>query len=511
MARRGGWAIVDRGRLAVGVLLTTLFVYLVVRYAWVAEDAYITLRTVDNFVHGFGLRWNVAERVQGYTHPLWMLLVSAVYAVTREDFLTLIFTCVTLSVAAFALLQRLAASTMQALCCGAILLLSPAYVDFSTSGLENALSHLLFVAFALVYLEAREEPTSLRRLSFVAALSMTNRLDLGLLLLPALALAAARAPGGWRARAGQIAVGLSPLVAWELFSLVYYGFLFPNTAYAKLDTGVSGRELLRHGLGYFASHATADPLTLTGIVVGVALGLSDRDAKLRALAVGVVLYLLYLVRIGGDFMLGRFLTPPLLVATIVIARCQLVRAHLALAVPLTAVFVAVGLWAPRAPVRAPLQPKPPLDAHGLADERLIYADCSSLAARRAGTPMPSHYWAAEGRALRSDGRSAVLAKRSVGYLGYFAGPRVFIIDENALTDPLLARLPVADRNWRIGHFTRVIPDGYYETVLQGSNQIRDGRVARLFDQVALVTRGPLFGCRRMVAIVRLNVTQPRAR
>src|SRR4051812_5661024 len=105
-------------RVAVGVLLTALFLCAIVRYGWVAEDAYITLRTVDNFVHGFGLRWNVAERVQAYTHPLWMLLLCLVYAVTREDFLTLVFTCATISVIAFAFVQRLAGSTMLAICCG---------------------------------------------------------------------------------------------------------------------------------------------------------------------------------------------------------------------------------------------------------------------------------------------------------------------------------------------------------------------------------------------------------
>ena len=33
-------------------------------------------------------------------------------------------------------------------------------------------------------------------------------------------------------------LGFIPLIAWELFSLIYYGFLLPNTAYAKLNTGL---------------------------------------------------------------------------------------------------------------------------------------------------------------------------------------------------------------------------------------------------------------------------------
>jgi arabinofuranosyltransferase len=57
-------------------LAVLVLLLLVVRNAWVTEDAYITLRTVDNWVSGHGLRWNVDERVQGYTHPLWMVLAA---------------------------------------------------------------------------------------------------------------------------------------------------------------------------------------------------------------------------------------------------------------------------------------------------------------------------------------------------------------------------------------------------------------------------------------------------
>jgi arabinofuranosyltransferase len=497
-------------RVVVGVLLSTLFLCVIIRYAWVAEDAYITLRTVDNFVHGHGLRWNVAERVQAYTHPLWMLLLSVIYAVTREDFLTLVFTCVTISVIAFAILQRLACSTIHAICCGLILISSPAYVDFSTSGLENALSHLLLVAFAFVYLEARDDRFALRRLTLLNALCITNRLDLGLLLLPALAFASARAPFVWRRKLAHIAVGLSPLIAWELFSIIYYGFAFPNTAYAKLNTGVSVRESLHQGLGYFASH-TNDPLTLIAILAGLVSGLTSRDSKLRVLALGVILYLLYLLRIGGDFMLGRFLTPPLLMSTILIGRCQLLQTRNAVSLPLTAAVLVVGILAPRTPLRAPLQPKPPVDAHGLADERLIYAEHSSLAARRGNAVMPDHYWAQAGRALRSEGRSKVIVSANVGFLGYFAGPLIHIIDDNALTDPLLARLPMAPGKWRIGHFTRAIPNGYVATVETGTNQLSDANVARLYERLALVTRGPLFRWNRITAVVRVNSTRTVAR
>jgi arabinofuranosyltransferase len=52
--------------------------------AWICDDAYITMRTADNFVNGYGLTWNVSERVQAYTHPLWLFLISGIYFPTRD-------------------------------------------------------------------------------------------------------------------------------------------------------------------------------------------------------------------------------------------------------------------------------------------------------------------------------------------------------------------------------------------------------------------------------------------
>src|SRR5262245_21524173 len=43
--------------------------------AWVSEDAFITFRYVANVLAGHGPVFNVGERVQGYTHPLWFILL----------------------------------------------------------------------------------------------------------------------------------------------------------------------------------------------------------------------------------------------------------------------------------------------------------------------------------------------------------------------------------------------------------------------------------------------------
>ena len=169
-------------------------VWVILRNTWLCEDAFITFRVVDNFVHGLGLRWNPLERVQTYTHPLWMLCVSVLYFPTRDIY----FAGMALSLACSAsarvvLLFRGLKSLPQCPLAAALIASSKAFVDFSTSGLENPLSHLLLVLFFIEYLKAPEE-RSFRKLVWFAGLAITNRMDLVWLVLPAL-VQATRAQG----------------------------------------------------------------------------------------------------------------------------------------------------------------------------------------------------------------------------------------------------------------------------------------------------------------------------
>ena len=118
--------------------------------AWIVEDAFITLRTVDNFLHGYGLRWNIAERVQTYTHPLWMLALTASSWMMGESYYSTIATSIATSLAAVTLLTyKLAASRRTAVAGLLAVGTSQAHLDYATSGLENPLTHLLLALFIL--------------------------------------------------------------------------------------------------------------------------------------------------------------------------------------------------------------------------------------------------------------------------------------------------------------------------------------------------------------------------
>src|SRR5262245_46415181 len=165
------------------------FLLLLIRTAWLDDDAYITFRTVDNFLNGFGLRWNVANRVQAYTHPLWMFATAAVAAVTSEVYYASIFLSIVVSLSTMVLvLGRVTRTLPSAAFAISALILSKAFVDYSTSGLENPLTHLLLVLFIIVHGSLMAATYRLLALSVVTALLMLNRMDTGLLVLPALAI-----------------------------------------------------------------------------------------------------------------------------------------------------------------------------------------------------------------------------------------------------------------------------------------------------------------------------------
>ncbi|HOU40721.1 MAG TPA: hypothetical protein PK829_05595 [Promineifilum sp.] len=478
-----------------------LFAAVVIRAAWLSDDAYITFRVVDNAVAGLGLTWNPAERVQVYTHPLWLFTLLTGRLATGELYYTAIWLSVALSVAAAALVARRRPPLVAALGV-AVLALSRAFVDFSTSGLENALSHLLLAAFLTLWFGRPPDVRGfgdrrLFALSLLAGLLALNRSDALLLALPAVLYAL------WRQRSGRallgVALGFLPLALWTAFSLFYYGFPLPNTAYAKLATGIPAPVLALQGWRYLLNSLRWDPLTLTAIAAAEALGLALRRAAAVAIAAGIALYLLYVVRIGGDFMSGRFLSLPLLAAVMLLIELSPSRYTKisALALSLLALLALIG----HAPVW--LAGNPTGDAArrdgDIADERAYYTPNTGLFAARV-----PHPWAEQGLVLRAQG-PAVVEHGNVGFLGYYAGPAVHIIDRNGLTDPLLARLPVRDpANWRIGHFRRAVPAGYAETLRGGVNVIADPHLAAYYEPLRLATRGPLWNRDRLAAIWRLN-------
>jgi hypothetical protein len=268
---------------------------------WLIDDAGISLAYARNFAKGMGL---VAQPgmppVEGFSNPLWTLLLAAFAAVEALDVvMTLKILSLALVAAAFAMLAR---------CSGppehggpwpsalplVLLPLNASFVIWTASGLENALLTLLVVASAALSLRAAEgrgRPDFASGL--VSGLLALTRPDAVVYATAYPIVLAARAWGGGDLRGviGRLrryAAGIVPVLGSYLaFRLSYYGDWAPNTYYAKerpailslLDLGKLG-DLLASLAGPWTT-----PLLGLLVVATVRLGIGHRfGPRLRVLA-----------------------------------------------------------------------------------------------------------------------------------------------------------------------------------------------------------------------------------
>jgi arabinofuranosyltransferase len=486
------------------LVAAAIVVHGVVLDAWLCDDVYITLRTIDNWINGFGLRWNIVERVQTYTHPLWMFTLSIPYYFTREPYYTTLIVCFAMTAACLLLVMGMLADRGPR---GALAILvlgsSQAFVQYSTCGLENSLSDVLIIVYVWV-LWRPPSPRRLRAVSFVGALLLLNRLDYLLLVGPSVLFEFW--PQRSRAALKEMIIGGLPLIAWELFSFVYYGSLVPNTAYAKLGYDIPRMAVIEQGFRWVNFSVGHDWVTVAAVALSALLAFVARDRRSIGCVVGALLYVSYTIWIGGDFMGGRFWVGPFVLSVGVLAQ----RKGWIPVVAMVA-LVASSFALPLIPIPFGGNPRTGLAYQkGVWDEHCSYFQTLGLINVGWGRRGPLHEWAQWG--IREAKGVRLTVRSAVGMHGYYAGPGLHVIDDFGLCDPLLARLkPLpTGSDLPVGHLRRNLPYGYFQSVL-GQNQVLDPNLHAYYEVLHDVTRGPIFSLKRLgrAALLVLGVYNRR--
>jgi arabinofuranosyltransferase len=495
---------------------------------WLDEDAYIPFRSLAQLQAGNGAVWNIGARVQVYSSVAWYWLLAAVNMLLHDVIATTIIVTALLFVALLALARRIYGDTPALWLLLILFLLSKSFFDYTSCGLSNILDYTVLLALYGAYrqtgsAQTNPAPPPPRQLYLIASLTglvPLARHDLSLLCILPFALLLWRERHNWHREVVLIALAGLPLLLWTITSLVYYGQPLPNTAYSKLNHGFPAKFILKTGLAYFYSNGRFDPLTLLIIAAAPVLACFKLQSWQRAFAFGVVLYCLYLCKIGGDYHAGRFLSFPFLVAALLVADWLQT-----LTVPRSAAWSAVAtaaiyLWlVPATPLLTPWTYGRDLDTEQKLSpivEKALITGCLDTRAVGYSTTLAA-WWRNEQRApsglefSRRQGERTHTSGHKVEFQGpagvscYYAGLNIHFVDICALTDPFLSHLPSTQR-YANGHFFRWPVDGYLEHLRDGVTPVRDPKLDQYCQHIERITRSrDLFSLRRLRTIAAFNL------
>jgi hypothetical protein len=376
------------------------------------DDAFITLRYARRWIDGAGPTWTDGERVQGYTHPLWLLQLALLGRCGADLVAASRALGVAYFGAIFVVFRRARALPSAALALATL----PCLAAWAMGGLETAsfAFWVILSAWSTMRVVASSNATARAGAlagAALAAAALTRPEGAGVALVACAWVAASRR---WRALRGLLPALALPLAAWAAFAAAYYGDLLANPIHAKA-TGYPLGQSLADGVDYLAAASTSWALaTALSIVV---LARARRPEALWLLAMAAPLVAGLLVG-GGDHMLGGRLVVP--AAALLVFAAGVLGRRIA------------GSWAPACLVGAAvLQAPVALGRERPADRAAVMGG-------------------AVGRFLeRSLPAGSLVAISVAGSTAYFA-PSLRFLDTLGLTDRRIARraAPVGVTAWQ---------------------------------------------------------------
>lgn len=314
-----------RVELVVLVALIVLFFSHAERFIFIQDDAFITFRYIQNFVEGNGLVFNIGERVEGYTTFLWTILLAlpaklGFDLITASQYIGVLFGLTTLYILYF-LSNSLSRPTPPigfSLISVLMFTASSAAAYWSISGMETGLFMFLTVLGVWLYLRERNQPKHFGYTPIVFVLLSLTRPE-GMLLF-ALTMAhyaydvfmtkEGRSAERFKKLLFWIGIYSFPTAVFMIWRYLYYGYLFPNTFYAK--AGISP-EYFSAGLDYFANFAKNYLLWGVLLLLPIYVLMKRKWAsEILYLCFVTAAYTTYVIVIGGDVLPAfRFFIPVL--------------------------------------------------------------------------------------------------------------------------------------------------------------------------------------------------------
>lgn len=501
------------------------FIAIITLLAWQSDDAYHAYIMAKNLVDGNGFVYNVGQRATASSCPLFTLVVAFGYLIFRNMFFVSLLINIVFSAIAFhILIWNFCKTKRQIMFCFVVVIGCISFISYTTSGLENSMLFLLAACFLKVYFGSeRYNARKMFILAILVALIAMTRMDAVLLVAPMAVYAyLCKRDSVSFGKAVLLGIlGLLPFVLWEVFATFYYGFPFPNTAYAKLGTDIATMDYIKRGIKYYINAIICDPIVLVVPFFAMLASVVVRKAQYLWCMAGIALYGLYLIYIGGDFMMGRHFTVLFFMSIICYQDIKNREfSDIGKGASFNKYYVAVAVVALVFSCTSSVITNQFLFgekyASPISDERAGYFTYSSLFNNVAslittGDLCIREAWTEEGiNEYRQMGITRGILQNVPGISKYYNND-MYLNDYYALGDPYLAHLPaVKEPNWRIGHMWREAPYGYGNQVIYGYNDDGTSRIenkdaAQYYEIIREVTCGKLFDTDRLKKVIDLNL------
>ncbi len=496
------------------------FTVLVLLLGWQSDDSFHGYVMIKHLLEGNGFVYNIGERVCATTSPLYTLVCAVPYSITREIYFTTLILDVIFSAFAYYIFVYQICRTREQVLTGFFAFVgSKAFMSYTTSGLENSLLFLFIALFLWQYM--KRDYFDSRHL-FLLALTFSGialtRMDNVLLFIPVIVFVFLfkRENTSFIKCIWLGIAGLAPFFIWETFSFIYFGSLVPNTAYVKIGTGITLTDYVKHGLMYYWFTLLNDAVVITIPLVFIILTIILKKVKYLLVSLGEVLYGLYLLSVGGDFMMGRHFTGMLFISVLsvtmmfnrekdyfdTIRRMRMVFSILVIGLMCWSFTFGYSIGSQY------------LFGHiyssSISDEREYYYNTTGFynnvrSLIKTGKTCWQDTWNDESPdLLREYGFRGDILDNAAGILVY-KNSDLYLNDTYCLGDPLMSRLPAKrEESWRVGHLRRVCPEGYRETIYDEENVIEDEDLRSFYDKIRIITQGDIWSAERMKTILDMT-------
>lgn len=487
------------------IFFVILFFVITLLASWNCDDAYHGFVMSKNLAEGNGFVYNVGERVNASTCPLFSILIGCLGIVFKNYPIMSFFVCSLLSTAAFAVIvYRFCRKRWHVVFLFFALISSYSFFSYTTSGLENSLLFLLEALFlSIVLLNEKFDAKKLLGISFICSLILMTRMDAGIIVffVTAYCFLAKRDCGFFKMILCGIA-GLIPFALWEVFSVLYYGALFPNTYYIKVNTGFEKSLYIKNGIIYMFASEIFDVALAVFIIIAIILMIKSKNLKMVCITIGMVAKAAYLLSVGGDFMLGRHFSDMYFIAIIVIVFLEdsikipfslfeadnrsILCCLLVFCLSLTVIFRSINVT-------------DYISKDYFADEKQNYSSTQSFLRVVKNKVLYDYditkaFWDTDevNRSLESGVKGDIL-EWAPGAIVFYNNDGFYLNDKYGLGDPLLSHLPAVEmENFRSGHMYREVPEGYRESRQTGENKIVDPDLHEFYDIMTKVISDPFF-------------------